>query len=207
MAAAFAVIGNEHGRFTRIEQVTRAAGVARATFYTYFSSVEDLFVALSEELTGSFNHAVHAHCARGIAPADEAAVAVRSYIRRARVLPAWGWSMVNVSLYGPIFGARTHLAAQATIRHGLEQRAFTCPSESVGLDVLLGTTLASMTTLLLEPVQEDFPEQTAFHVLVALGVPPAQARGIAAMPLPDFAVPLGLKGADPARSTAQEPNV
>lgn len=183
--ATFQVIGHEHGRLARIEQVCEVAKIARPTFYTYFSSMEELFAALSYELSHEFNSAVLAYCALLDDAAEEAGAAIRYYLRKAAGDHKWGWGMVNISLGGPIFGAETYAAAATTITRGMESGAFKARDVNVGRDMVLGTTVAAMITLLRENPGEDYPDLVARHILVGLGVPAARAERITSKTLPD----------------------
>jgi AcrR family transcriptional regulator len=183
--ATFQAIGHEHGRLARIEQVCELAEIARPTFYTYFSSMEELFAALSYELSHDFNSAVLAYCAQLQDRAEEAAAAIRYYLRKAAGDHAWGWSMVNVSLGGPIFGAETCAAATATVASGIKSGVFKVRDAKIGRDMVLGTTLAAMTTLLRGERARNYPESMAQHILVGLGVPAVRAERIVQKPLPD----------------------
>ena len=59
LTAGFEVLGGEHGRAARVEDICAAARIARGTFYYYFPSMEAFFEALSFELTAHFDKAVH----------------------------------------------------------------------------------------------------------------------------------------------------
>jgi len=183
--ATFQAIGHEHGRLARIEQVCELASIARPTFYTYFSSMDELFAALSYELSHDFNDAVTAYCSQLPDQAEEAGAAIRYYLRKAAGDHAWGWGMVNVSVAGPIFGAETCAAATATVTAGLKSGVFKMSDAKAGRDMLLGTTLAAMMTLLRGERSRRYPEAVAHHILVGLGVSSLRASRIVSKALPD----------------------
>jgi len=56
--ATLKLLGHEHGRNVRIEEICVEAKISRGTFYNYFPSVEDLFAALALELSHDFNIAL-----------------------------------------------------------------------------------------------------------------------------------------------------
>ena len=51
LTAAFACYGRADGRIVRIEDICKAAGVARGTFYNHFDDLEALRYQLLEEMT------------------------------------------------------------------------------------------------------------------------------------------------------------
>lgn len=184
--ATFQVIGHENGRLARIEQVTEVARIARPTFYTYFSSMEELFAALSYELSHEFNTAVTTYCRTLNDYADESASAVRYYLHKAAADHKWGWSMVNLSLAGPIFGADTFEAATASVAGGIESGVFKITDVRLGRDLVLGTTLAAMKTVLTGTRLKGYPEMVARQILLGLGVSGARAERMATRALPEL---------------------
>jgi AcrR family transcriptional regulator len=189
LEAAFRVIGREQGQLARSEEVCKEAGIARATFYTYFSSFEELLAALSYELTHDFNRAVLDYCATLGDPAEEHAAALRYYLKKAAGDHQWGWGMVNISWSGPIFGADTWSAASATIERGISSGIFKVENAEVSRDLLLGTALSAMTTVLRGGGGLDYPEMVVRHTLAALGLSRHQAARIAERDLPEITVP------------------
>lgn len=186
IAAAFELFGEEHGLFARIEDVVEEAGVTRATFYNHFAGMVDLREALTHEVTHDFLTLVTAT----INPMPDArarsALAVRFYLHRARNDRRWGWSMLNLSASGLIFGAETYRQAATTISEGISEGVFRIASAALGRDILLGTTLAAMGSLVREPMPADHPEAVAYYILHALGVPYEEAQAIAHHPLPEL---------------------
>jgi AcrR family transcriptional regulator len=172
LRAAFDLLGRETGRLTRPDEICATARVSRGTFYNYFSSMEELFTTLSHEISHEYNLRVHEVIADLPSPADRAASAVRYYLHRARSDRAWGWAMVNLSASGPIFGAETHERASSSILEGIKSGDFHVPSMQVGRDLMLGSALAAMITLLRSKTEEVSPESMVRQIMIGLGVPP-----------------------------------
>lgn len=190
LAAAFDIFGDEKGLFARIEDVADSVGVTRATFYNHFSGMEELRDALSHEVTHDFLAAVMNTFMLLESPAERAGVAVRLYLHRARENHRWGWSMINLSASGVIFGAETNRQAEMTIQEGMESGCFIIPSSKVGRDILLGSCLAAMSSITREETEDpDYPETVAGYILFALGVPWETAREMAHRPLPPLLWP------------------
>jgi AcrR family transcriptional regulator len=199
LSAAFALLGSERGRSVRIEEICGGAGVSRATFYNYFSSTDELYAALSFDLSHEFNIAVHATMARMQDTAERASAGMRYYLDRAREDPQWGWAMVHISASGPLFGAETAASALATVEEGIASGEFRLEDARIGRDIILGTALAAMITQLRENLSERHARAVARHVLVGLGVSEERARVIADHPLPDPCIAMRESGSVPAR--------
>jgi AcrR family transcriptional regulator len=187
LEAAFALIGNEKGLTARIEEVCAAAHISRGTFYNYFTSLEQLFEVLAIELSHDLNRALVATWNETLSHADGANAAVQHYLNYARRDPAWAWAMVHLSAFGPTFGTEAWEACYRSIAKGIEAGEFDVPNATVGRDLMTGTVLATVRTTLRGGRSQ--PRIIAYHLLRALGVPDARARGIAESPLPDIVVP------------------
>lgn len=183
--AAFELLGRKNGLLTRIDEICAVAGVARGTFYNYFSSVEELFSALTFEISHSYNVAVRAVVERVPAGAIRSAFALRYWLHKTRDDPAWGWAMVNLSAGGPIFGEETFHYATASIEEGLLTKQFDVINVEVGRSLMMGATLAGMISLLRTPQPATFPEEMVTQILRGLGVSRSLIRKCIEPPLPD----------------------
>ena len=188
IAAAFDKFGDENGLFVSIEEIVEAAGVTRATFYNHFAGMAELREAVAHEVTHEFLRAV-TEVLNGVPDARQrAAAGVRFYVRRARRDPRWGWSMLNVSASGLLFGRETYRRAERTVARGMKEGVWLVPSSEIGRDILLGTTIAAMGSVLRSELPEDFPEEIAAFALCGLGVEREEAFRFANMPLPPLAI-------------------
>lgn len=186
IAAAFELFGDEAGLYTRIEDIADKAGVTRATFYNHFAGMTELRDALTLEVTHDFLEAVTRTISQMPDAADRSACAIRFYLHRARTDPRWGWSMINLSATSLIFGAETFHQAEQTIREGVQQGIFPLPSLDVGRDLLLGTTLAAMGSIVRGGIADDYPERVAASILFGLGVSTDAADRCARQELPEL---------------------
>ena len=184
IAAAFDVFGDEAGLYAGIEDVAGKADLTRATVYNHFSSMAELREALAFEVTHDFLQAVTRTISNMPDARDRSACAVRFYLRRAASDRRWAWSMINLSATGFIFGAETFRQAEQTIREGVDDGVFPLPSVDLGRDLLLGTTLAAMGSIVRGAPAEDYPEMVASQILFGLGVPLEQARACIQQILP-----------------------
>lgn len=183
--AAFALLGRERGLTTRIEEICEAASISRGTFYNYFTSIEELFDALSYNLNHDFNDAVTAIINQMPDGAERVSAAVRYYLDRALKDPKWAWAMVHISTGGPIFGAETYACTQHTADVGITSGAFADVDPDSARDLQLGATLAAMITQLRHAPSPTFAVSVARNVLRGLGVAKERVEDIVRKPLPD----------------------
>jgi len=189
LEAAFGLIGNEEGLTVRIEEICAAAQLSRGTFYNYFTSLEQLFEVLAIELSHDLNRALVSTWDETRGHAEGSNAAIQQYLVYARRDPAWAWAMVHLSAYGPAFGAESWDACYRAIAQGIEAGEFDVPNATVGRDLMTGTVLATVRTMLRSGCDRSQPRIISYHVLRALGVPEARARAIADIRLPDIVVP------------------
>ena len=189
LEAAFGLIGNEKGLTVRIEEICAAARISRGTFYNYFTSLEQLFEVLAIELSHDLNYALVATWDETQSHAEGSHAAIQHYLNYARRDPAWAWAMVHLNAFGPTFGAEAWEACHRAIGKGIEAGEFDIPNATVGRDLMTGTVMASVRTMLRADGEPPEAGIVAYHVLRALGVPNARARAIAAKPLPDIVGP------------------
>lgn len=188
LEVTFGLIGNEKGLTVRIEEICAAAQISRGTFYNYFTSLEQLFEVLAIELSHGLNSALASTLDETQSHAEGSNAAIQHYLNYARRDPAWGWAMVHLSAYGPKFGAESYEACYRAIENGIEAGEFDVPNATVGRDLMTGTVMATVRTMLRVGTDSSQPRIIAYHLLRALGVADARAKEIADSPLPDIDV-------------------
>lgn len=170
LRAAFELLGKEGGRTARTEDICQTAGVARGTFYNYFTGVEDMFRALTFDISHDYNDATRAVIRRVPAGAIRSAFALRYYLHKAQEDKQWGWAMVNLSSGGPIFGEETFRYATESVREGMITGQFNVPSAEIGRDLMMGATLSAMMTIVRSECPSSYPEDMVGQILRGLGV-------------------------------------
>lgn len=179
----------------------RSGQVARGTFYNYYPSVDELFRALTFEISHDFNLAVRAVIQCVPSGAIRAAFALRYYLRRTRDDPSWGWAMVNLSAGGPIFGEETTRYGLEHITEGLITEQFHAQSAQMTYDFMHGAALGGMITLLRSEQPEDYPECLVALIMRGLGVSPTLIERCITPELPDPVEFLRQHGAAPESRT------
>lgn len=183
IAAAFNLFGAETGVLVRIEDIAALAGVTRMTFYNHFASMAALREAVCFELTHDFLTSVTQTLATLDGPHERISTAVRMYLGRAVSDAAWARSILNLSSDGLPFGAETFREAEQTMREGIAAGVFQDVECALGRDLVLGTTLAAIATILRGQTGPEHAERVAAAILRGLGVKPEIARQTAFAPL------------------------
>jgi AcrR family transcriptional regulator len=155
-----------------IEDFIAEAGVARGTFYNYFETREDLLVAVATVVSEQLLAAM-AVLRRLPDPADRLGCSVRTFVRKAASDPTWGWVIVRIALVAAPIGKSMRAYLAADIKDGLAAGRFRSPSRQAAYDLVLGTGLMAMRSVLRGEADADHAEDAAQVVLTALGVPDA----------------------------------
>jgi AcrR family transcriptional regulator len=178
------MFGDESGLYARIEEIAKRAEITRATFYDHFTGMPELREAVTYEVTHDFLTAVTRTVSLLSDPREKAAAAIRFYLNKVPEDARWGWSMINLSANGVIFGAETFSEAELTVVEGIQAGLLTVPCSAIGRDSILGTTIAAIASMLREDHGPDYPVLIVQSILMSLGVSRTDAIEISGRPLP-----------------------
>jgi AcrR family transcriptional regulator len=168
-----------------IDDVITEAGVARGTFYNYFTTLDDVLVAVAIDLSDRL-FADTAKLRLLADPADRIACTLRSFIRKAAADPVWGAVIVRIALMAAPLGTSMREGLAQDVDAGLAEGRLRAPSVQAAYDTLLGLGLMGMRSALRNDAADDHAEQVAELVLHALQVP--EAAAIARLPMDDQAL-------------------
>lgn len=159
-----------------IDDFIRAAGIARGTFYAYFTSTDELLDATSAWLEDSLIHSIEAEIARTDDPVLRLATGVRLWLRWSIEDRAWSAFVVRSRFRGPLVERQL----TADLRLGLASGDFKAPSVAIARDLVVGTILETMRRIVDGRVPASTPEDVTRLILRALGLNErAAARAIA----------------------------
>jgi len=182
--AALRVIARQGAGATAIQQIAAEAGMANGTFYNYFPTKEAVLEALGLALAEQLADRIAAAYAGVRDAAERMAIANRTFILAALADPTWGRALVRVAGRDMVLSARIAAYALADLRLGKRQRRFRVTDEQAALDLVLGSVLAGMRTVLDGRAGAAHASAVAALVLRGLGLPDDEATEVAARPLP-----------------------
>ncbi len=163
--AVFAQAGPDAGS---VDEISQSANVSHGTFYNYFASPEALLVALAAKLSDDLLSQIA--IVRSLPdPVDRMACSVRTFIRKAAADHTWGWVIVRIALLAAPLGTTMRSFLTADIEDGLAAGRFRVRSAQVAADIVLGSALMGMRSVLRGEADEDHAEAIAEGVLNALG--------------------------------------
>jgi AcrR family transcriptional regulator len=184
--AALRLIAEGRGERASIQEITDAADIGFGSFYNHFASKEELFQTASEEMLERWAQLIDAACAGLDDPAEVFATSLRISARLAWTHPDIAGFITGAGL--GLLDAPNGLAPRALrdIRAGQAAGRFTVADAEIALSAVAGGLLGLLRLRERDParVAESAVDDLTEGCLRLLGLPAAQARRLAHLPLP-----------------------
>ncbi|MCJ8157398.1 TetR/AcrR family transcriptional regulator [Sphingomonas sp. LaA6.9] len=169
-----------------IEDFVAAADVSRGSFYNHFQTKEELLEAVSTVLRKELMVTYEEAKLRISDPAERLVGGIRFLIRNSRENPRWGLLLLQMPA--------SVSSAEAEFRRGPRRDLKDCISRGIlpkqnleiGVDLIIGTTGQGIRAAASLARPQDYPEQIATLLLMALGMEPSMAAEIARRPFQDL---------------------
>lgn len=163
-----------------IDDVVRAAEVARGTFYKYFASVHDLKVAISEELAAELILHIEPVVSPVADPARQIALGMTLFIETARAFPllAHFFRATGLEAAGPAALFYDYLPSH--LAEGVALGRFLEDPPEVQLDLIAGAALLCVLRQIEGPAEPGHVPRVVASVLRGLGLSAAEARAVVA---------------------------
>jgi len=163
-----------------IQEVTAEAGMANGTFYNYFRTREELLDAtvvpliqrLLERLATTFGPGVPD-------PAQRLAFGVRAFIDHALADRAWAAALLRVWGSTASLPRRAGVAVLADLRAAQKRRRLRIPDEGAALDLVQGTVIASIRSVIEGSATAKRGPEIAALLLRGFGMPAREADTLA----------------------------
>src|SRR5262245_54018831 len=182
--AAVRVFARKGAGAAAIHEIAAEAGLANGTFYNYFRTREALLEATSLRLAERLHAEIADSRAAVDDPAERVAIGCRRFVLQASNDPVWGAALLRVLHSTAPPSSRAAAPVLADLRAGRRRGRFRYASESAAVDLVQGTVLAGMRTVLEGRAGLEHAAAVAALVLRGLGLTAADADAVAARPLP-----------------------
>jgi AcrR family transcriptional regulator len=190
LRAAIAVLHERGVAGFAVQHVAAAAGVANGTFYNYFATREALLEALAAWFVESYCRHIDASYAHVDDGAERMAIGGRRYVLFAAERPEWAGLMLGLMDGGAPLLERIAPFALRDLRRGVRQKRFRIASERAAMDLIAGTALQAMRSVLAGAAGRSHAIAAATTVLRGLGMDYDEAAQVARRPLPPLSVEL-----------------
>ncbi len=184
VAAARELVAERGVEATTLRDVTARADVGFASLYHHFADKDALVAAVfAEALEAVAAAAIGAATDRDDA-AEAVAVAHRWFIRLAHADPPLARLVVQLDGVEALFARQLAHHARPVFERGIADGRLAIDDLDTMLAFTMGGTLGVLRSALAGELDEEVGERSATVLLRAAGVPQAEAREIAARPLP-----------------------
>ncbi len=185
MKSAVEVFAKKGPDLPVIDDFIAAAGVARGTFYNYFSTTSELLAAVTAEMSDEVLSIIDPEVMKFDDPAVRICVGARLYVHMATRYPMWGIFLTRIGSQHAVRGKFMDVYLTRDVELGIATNRFTVASALVTRDIILGSVFFGIETLLTEPSHVHHTEDMLYIVLHGMGLKAKEARKIAYMPLPE----------------------
>jgi AcrR family transcriptional regulator len=184
--AAARVVAELGERKATIDDFIRAAGVARGTFYNYYSTREELLADLWARVgRNPFLEIQHATAPLSD-PAERLACEARLVMARAATDPIWGWLLYATSADAETMPADLLSYPKPDLLIGRRTGRFHFEDLDSASDMVVGTTRTALRAVLHDHRSSVYAQNICVLLLKALGVVDHEARVISAKELPQL---------------------
>lgn len=184
LVAAAQVFAEKGVEAAAIQEIAAVAGVANGTFYNYFETKDAVLEAAAIHYGVSYCERITASYAHIKDGAERMAIGGRHYMTLAFEQPQMARFMLSVALSSGIWDEKIRPYVYADLMMGIRQKRFHVASKEAAMDLITGTNMAAMRSLLSGTAGRGHITATAASILRGLGMDPKEADEIARRPLP-----------------------
>lgn len=177
----FASRGVEAGS---VQEIAAVAGVANGTFYNYFPTKEAILEVAATHFGVGFCELISASYAHIVDGAERMAIGGRRYMLLALEQPQMARFIMSVASQSSIWDEQIRPYVHADLMLGIRQKRFHVASKDAAMDMINGTNMAAIHSLVAGRAGRTHVTATAATILRGLGMTPKEADEIARRPLP-----------------------
>lgn len=189
LAAALPVFAKHGADAAIIDSIIRQAGVARGTFYNYFQTNEELFVAVAQEISNELIRLVDPIASRQESPAGRIACGVILVLGLAQRYPLLAEFVVRGGHAAVAVGTLATEVIPRDIAAAIAAGECAVDDPVLAFDLILGPVLSAFHTVISQPLDAGYPRALAAAILRSLGINAAVARRLAGRDFGEIVVP------------------
>lgn len=184
LAAALRIYARKGAGELALNELAAEAGVSNGTVYNYFKTREDVLAAVGMALADQLSGRIAAVSTGVTSGAERLAIGVRTFAIEAQRNPEWAAALISVVRREDRMRSMVAAYVRTDLQAGFRQGEFRYADEALALWFVTSATLGAMAAILDGQVDARHDSNIAEMILLALGVPAAEARRVATIPLP-----------------------
>ena len=169
-----------------IQEITNEAGLANGTFYNYFRTRDELMDAAVAPLIQKLIARVSQTAAQIEDPAQRFALGVRAFIAYAESDRTWAAAVLRLWGRSESLPRRAGVPVLRDLRKAAKRRRLRIPDEGAALDLVQGTVMASIRSVLEGTAGPDRGAVIASCLLRAFSMSAREADSLANTDLPEL---------------------
>lgn len=189
LATAMRVFAEKGPDAAVIEDFIAAAGVARGTFYNYFSSTQELLDAVTAELSDSIIAEIDRVVQQIDDPMQRLAAGCLLYMHLGVDLPSWGAFMMRTGFRGRAIGKLADVYMPRDLEAACRAGELSYPSLRAARDLMFSCVSQAILTVIAGEAPREHLRQMLELGLRGVGAQPSLAERLSQLPLPEVALP------------------
>jgi AcrR family transcriptional regulator len=181
--AAMRLIADQGHEALTIADFVAAAGVSRGGFYNYFPTVQDLMMAIRDEIAQRLDREIAAALAGVADPAERLAMTMLRFIEMGVSDPVWGWVFLKLDSVPLPDPGRARERFRREYEAGLALGRFHPAEHYAGYSLAAGSARMAVRAIL-SGAPTDCGRETVRLVLIGLGLDTTEARRVCRMQVP-----------------------
>ena len=185
LTAAARVLAELGEHKAKIDDFIQAAGVARGTFYNYYSTkaelLEDLWASSGRDPFRTIQRA----CEAIADPAERIGLQTRLVLAYAGSHPTWGWLVYALSVDADTINSDLMTFPRPDLIHGRTIKRFSFSNLDSASDMVVGTVRCALKSVLSDGKGGNYADEVCLMLLRGLGVPEADTLKIIDKDLPN----------------------
>ena len=175
---AVTMLADDSFSSSSILQIATTAGVSNGTFYNYFQSKDQLMEAAALSISEQMAWQLRRQFEGVEDPAQRVVIAAFTFMGRVLEDAEFGWALMRLAGTLPKMSEAIRSSVLMDVREGLEKGRFHFSSEVAAIDLVLGTLMSGIRTLLDGGQGREYMPAIAQISLVGLGMTQQQANDV-----------------------------
>ena len=184
LVAAARVLAEFGEQKATIDDFIQAAGVARGTFYNYYSTKAELLEDLWASVGRDPFRTIQRTCEKIADPAWRIGIQTRLVLAYASSHPTWGWLVYTLSVNADTVNSDLMSFPRPDLMHGRAINRFSFSNVDSASDMVVGAVRCGLYSVLTEGKSGNYANELCHMLLRGLGVPDDDALDIVAKELP-----------------------
>ncbi len=167
-----------------VEDIIEHAEVSRGSFYKYFPSVQASVLVLASQLARELTTEIDAITHQIPDTALRLALTAKLTMRLLVKIPLLGNFLIQLPWPSQNPESNVFKNISSDVELGIKEGLFTKMPVSIGCNLLIGSLIGGVHTMLGKPASANYENKVLYQVLMGLGLEPKTADGLLKTPMP-----------------------